>query len=190
MAKAPLTEEKREKKRAYERAHYAANKASYRVRNERYKAENPEKVLATRKANGKKYNATALNRKNKWVVEKRKSDPCFKLVRNMRERARAALRLGHAIKNQGTLDLIGCGIDFLKGFIEAKFEIGMTWDNYGEWHIDHIIPCVAFDLSNHEAQKECFHYSNLQPLWAEINLAKSDRLPSGCRGRNNKILTH
>ena len=57
----------------------------------------------------------------------------------------------------------------------------MSWDNYGDWHIDHIIPCAAFDLTDIEQQKKCFNYKNLQPLWAEENLKKLDFLPDGRR---------
>ena len=55
----------------------------------------------------------------------------------------------------------------------------MSWDNHGKgkgkWHIDHIRPCASFDLTDLEQQKECFNYSNLQPLWSEDNLIKGDR---------------
>jgi hypothetical protein len=77
------------------------------------------------------------------------------------------------------LELLGCAIEKVVKHIEAQFKEGMAWDNYGyySWHIDHIKPCDAFDLTD-PAQRaaaqraECFHYTNLQPLWAEDNLAK------------------
>lgn len=70
-------------------------------------------------------------------------------------------------------ELIGCSIDFFKEYIESKFTKGMTWENWGlyGWHIDHIIPCASFDLSNLEQQKLCFNYSNMQPLWATTEIA-------------------
>ena len=51
----------------------------------------------------------------------------------------------------------------------------MTWDNYGDWHVDHIRPCCSFDLTKIEEQNICFHYTNLQPLWAEENFKKNGR---------------
>ena len=48
----------------------------------------------------------------------------------------------------------------------------MSWNNYGKWHVDHIRPCIDFDLSKPEEQQKCFHYTNLQPLWAEENMRK------------------
>ena len=62
----------------------------------------------------------------------------------------------------------------LKAYLELQFTDGMTWENRGNWHIDHIRPCASFDLTDPEQQKQCFHYTNLQPLWAADNLAKSD----------------
>ena len=68
--------------------------------------------------------------------------------------------------------MLGCSISFLKIFLEAKFKEGMTWENHGEWHIDHIKPCASFNLLNDDEQKKCFNYTNLQPLWALENLSK------------------
>lgn len=73
-------------------------------------------------------------------------------------------------------EIIGCSKDFLKQYLESKFIEGMSWSNYGEWHIDHIRPCALFDLTDTEQQKQCFHYSNLQPLWAHDNFVKNKKL--------------
>ena len=71
-----------------------------------------------------------------------------------------------------TFDLIGCTPQQLKDYLESKFLEGMSWENRDEWHIDHIIPCASFDLTKVEEQQKCFHYTNLQPLWAVDNLKK------------------
>ena len=79
------------------------------------------------------------------------------------------------IKQESAKDLLGCSIDDLKIYLAKKFQDGMSWDNYGKWHIDHIKPCAAYNMLNEVDRKECFHYSNLQPLWAEDNYRKSDK---------------
>lgn len=79
-------------------------------------------------------------------------------------------------KQSSALTLLGCTIDELKSYLERRFTKGMTWKNYGKWHIDHIKPCCSFDLTNFEQQKLCFHYSNLQPLWAKDNIRKNGKV--------------
>ncbi len=73
------------------------------------------------------------------------------------------------------MELLGCTIDELKRYLEQQFKEGMTWDNYGEWHVDHIKPCASFNFFNENEQKECFHFTNLQPLWAEDDMKKHDK---------------
>tara|TARA_R110000803_G_scaffold172667_1_gene235497 strand:- start:219 stop:917 length:699 start_codon:yes stop_codon:yes gene_type:complete len=74
--------------------------------------------------------------------------------------------------------LLGCTVEELKTHIENQFKDGMTWENwkYDGWHLDHIIPCSSFDLTKKKEHKKCFHYTNLQPLWAKDNLSKSNKL--------------
>jgi hypothetical protein len=71
------------------------------------------------------------------------------------------------------MKLIGCDINQLKKHLENKFKSGMTWDNYGVWHIDHIKPLCSFDLRDEGEVKKACHYSNLRPLWAEDNIKKA-----------------
>jgi hypothetical protein len=71
--------------------------------------------------------------------------------------------------------LLGCSIIEFRQHLEKQFVNGMKWENYGEWHIDHIIPCSSFDLSKIDEQKKCFHYTNQQPLWKIDNLRKGNR---------------
>jgi hypothetical protein len=67
---------------------------------------------------------------------------------------------------------VGCNFEQLKNHFESKFTKGMTWENYGKWHIDHIKPCALFNLTIEKEIYECFNYTNLQPLWAKDNLSK------------------
>ena len=99
-----------------------------------------------------------------------------KIKHNLRTRINRVLK--GKIKSGSTINLLGCSIEFFLQYIESKFMPGMTWENHTRngWHIDHIIPCASFDLSDPEQQKLCFHYSNLQPLWADDNLGKSSKI--------------
>jgi len=85
--------------------------------------------------------------------------------------------MGGAKENK-TVELLGCSIEECKSYLESKFIEGMSWDNHGlyGWHIDHIIPCASFDLTDPAQQQKCFHYTNLQPLWAEENLKKGCKI--------------
>jgi len=96
-----------------------------------------------------------------------------RIVENLRRRTRAVLQ--GINKSANTLDLIGCTPEQLRDHIESQFEDGMTWENYGEWHIDHKRPCASFDLMVEAQQRECFNFTNLGPLWAKDNLSKGDR---------------
>lgn len=79
-------------------------------------------------------------------------------------------------KTASALDLVGCDIETLLQHLQSQFETDMHWGNFGEWHIDHIRPCASFDLTDSIQQAECFHYSNLQPLWAKDNLRKGSKI--------------
>jgi hypothetical protein len=91
----------------------------------------------------------------------------------MRSRIGKVLRERNIGKQDKTYDLLGCSKeDFIKYF-ESKFTEGMSWDKVGKFiHVDHIKPCCSFDLTQEEEQQKCFHYTNLQPLWAKDNLSK------------------
>jgi hypothetical protein len=74
------------------------------------------------------------------------------------------------------MDLVGCSIEDLKVHIERQFALGMSWENYGKiWHIDHRIPCAAWDLTNEFESKCCWNYRNLQAMLADENRRKKDK---------------
>jgi len=103
------------------------------------------------------------------------NDINLRLSHCLRTRIRHAVNSQNVSKNNRTPDLVGCSVVELKKHLESKFTEGMTWENYGQWHIDHIRQCASFNLEDPEEQKKCFHWTNLQPLWAADNLKKSDK---------------
>lgn len=162
--------------------YYKNNKQEILNRQKEYYLNNKEiriqKTTEWRKNNKEKYIATRRKR-NK---ERYDNDPVYKLNRNIRSRINLVLKG----KNKGgsTESLVGCSTEYLKSYLESKFVEGMGWENRSKWHIDHIRPCSSFDLSDPEQQKLCFHYTNLQPLWAKDNLKKSNKLNFKLENKN------
>lgn len=101
------------------------------------------------------------------------TDPQYRIANNLRKRLRDALKgnwkVGSAVRD------LGCSIHELKSYLTKQFTYGMTWENYGEWHIDHIKPLSKFDLTNRVDLLQAVHYTNLQPLWAKENISKGNR---------------
>jgi hypothetical protein len=89
----------------------------------------------------------------------------------VRNRVRYAIHNGVELSNQ---QYINTGIKTFREHIEKRFEEGMTWDNYGEWHIDHVIP-LKYGNPTFEEVMTRLHYKNTQPLWAEDNLRKNNK---------------
>ena len=124
----------------------------------------------------REYSYSYRDNRNKYLAKKMKQDGQFKIRKNIRDRMRSAMK-GKS-KSKNTMELLGCTIEELKTHLEKQFTHGMNWDNYGKkgWHIDHILPCASFDLTDPEQQRKCFHYTNLQPLWATDNYKKKDKI--------------
>ena len=113
----------------------------------------------------------------RYYTEIKKPGSGYILRKRISTRIRNAIVNGHAIKERRTLELTGCTIEQLKTHLESQFNARMTWANYGRaWHIDHIMPCASFDLTDEAQQRQCFHFSNLRPMWAKANLRKSDTI--------------
>jgi len=116
--------------------------------------------------------------RTKILKKRKKTNIQFRIASKLRSSLYIALSRRNNSKTSYTFDLLGCSVDEFKNYMENLFAPGMTWDNHGVygWHIDHIIPCVAFDLTKEEDQRKCFHYTNMQPLWAKDNLKKGAKL--------------
>ena len=118
----------------------------------------------------KKYRASG--RRNYLRNLRRKNDPKYAMLKRLRDRLSQALKRKGIRKTKSTMNLCGCSLDELKAHLEKQFVENMSWENRSSWHIDHIRPCASFDLTEIEQQKQCFHFTNLQPLWAADNFKK------------------
>ncbi len=136
-----------EEKREWFRQYYQKNKEKIKEEIKDYKKKNRDKI-------------------NSSVTRK--------IRKSQAKRVKQALARADSDKELSTLEYLGCTAKELKVHIESQFTEGMNWDNYGfyGWHIDHIKPLCQFDITDLEEQKKAFHYTNLQPLWAEENLKK------------------
>lgn len=134
--------------------------------------DNPEQKREADKEYRKK-NTKILTQK---CIARRNRDIHFKLAGNLRSRLRVAIkqenRGGSAVRD------LGCSIQELTSYIASKFLPGMTWENWSlsGWHIDHIIPLTAFDLTDNAQCATACHFSNLQPLWAADNIRKYNKI--------------
>lgn len=141
------------------------DKRSEYSKNSRY-GKNRDNYLRKKRANNKKYYYGTIE---------------YKLSQILRNKLWRSLKDQKVDKDGSALELIGCSKTELINYLESQFSEGMTWENWSlnGWHIDHIRPISSFDLSDPAQVKECFHYTNLQPLWAIDNLKKSDLWESG-----------
>lgn len=98
----------------------------------------------------------------------------FAMLERCRARLAGLIREANTTKSARTNALIGCSAEQLVRAIEGHFQTGMTWENRALWHIDHILPCAKFDMTDPAAQRMCFHWTNLRPLWSKDNVKRQD----------------
>jgi hypothetical protein len=153
------------------------NKEREKERRIKWFNKNRDKINEIRRRYKKceKAKAKRLEESRKWLSTTR-----GRIENSLRSRLHSAINGQFTKKACRTSALIGCSTETLISRIESMFLPGMKWENYGKygWHIDHIKPCSSFDLSDEQQQLECFNYKNLQPLWAEDNLRKSNKIIS------------
>jgi hypothetical protein len=159
----------------YRRQYYLKNKERTLAVNKLWSKNNIEKKRSIWRTyyykNSKKLNQNKIKYRNEVYAK----DSYFRLYTCIRTRINKVIK--NNIKCKKTLDLLGIpNVKFLKNYLESKFKPGMSWEKRSLIHIDHIIPCAAFDLSDPKQQAKCFHYTNLQPLWAHENLSKGAKI--------------
>jgi len=195
---------KKAKKKAYNKKWYQENKKRLltynKLRNKIYYQNNKNKII-NRSINWQKNNESkySKNRKNYYQNNKNKINLNWKnwyernkekilLAKRKRRKIDIQFRIAHILrvrichvlngkykKSKKTKELIGISIEGLIKHLESTFKPGMSWEKRHLIHIDHIRPCASFDLSKPEEQAKCFHYSNLQVLWAHENLSKGSK---------------
>ena len=168
--------EKNSNMTATERGKIYRKDINYREKEKKRRRDHYQSNIEKERDRAKEYynlNKEVLRRKSdEWKRKKIKEDGFYRMKKNLRDRIRLYL-IGET-KSKRTMDIVGVDKVEFKLYIQNKFTEGMSWENYGKWHLDHIIPlCQAKD--NNEALL-LNHYTNLQPLWAEDNLKKNRKI--------------
>lgn len=176
--------------RAAERAAYAANPERKRANVSAWRAENPHKrqeidrrhylkFADKKRAQAAQWSSRNHERRNEnmrnWYREKRRTDPMYRLRSSVSAYLWWCLSTNKA--GRKTEDLLGYTIASLRLHLERQFLPGMSWDNYGDWHIDHILPVSSFSFTAPEDPdfRACWAITNLRPLWATDNLVKNNK---------------
>ena len=164
-------EANKEKIAERKRKYYEANKEKIAEGNRRYREANKENIAE----GNRRYREANKGKRAKYEKQRKDNDPLFKLTKNLRSLISGSFKRQGYKKGSKTEQILGCSFLDFKEYIEEQFTQGMNWANYGQWHIDHIIP---ISVAENEAQILILNrYQNLRPLWADENLSKSDSVP-------------
>lgn len=168
-----LSNQNSEQKRKNAKERYKKKKASILEYQKKFYAKNRDRILDKQRSYYKENRADRI----KWQVDREKERIIYDVSFLLRKRIRSRLKM--AMKNKYrsglAIESLGCSIDELKVYLEFQFQDGMSWENYGEWEIDHIVPLFKFDLTNSEQVKKACNFSNLQPLWKKDHYKKSQK---------------
>lgn len=166
---------RREKAREYTRVWRARHPETVKQAHADWRKKNPEAVRQKKRRHYLRNREKIIARSVRNEARRVEADPGFRLQKNLRRRI--SLAIAGKNKSARTVELLGCPVAWLEVHLESLFHSGMDWKNYGSvWHVDHIKPCASFDLTRPEQQKICFHWTNLQPLFAEDNLKKGSHV--------------
>lgn len=175
----------KEKIKSQSKIYYQQNKDKYnqytdrkKEYNKRYYSLNKDKIKITEKNRYIKNKTKIIQQKNEYVKNRKQKDHIFKFRVCVRDSISKSFKRGKCLfkKNAKTETILGCTIEEFRLYIESKFTEGMSFENHGKngWHLDHIIP-VSIAQTEEEVIK-LNHYTNFQPLWAEDNLRKSNKI--------------
>ena len=142
---------------------YEKNKEYRKEYYNKWRAENPEKWRES---------------KRNYERTRKANDPLYKLIANFRTAIYQVLKENNIEKNGKYFEILGYTPEDLINHIESKFSEGMSWENYGDFHIDHITPISSFniqEIGDNEFMR-CWELENLQPMWADENIRKSNKI--------------
>ena len=163
-------EENKEKIEAKHSLYRKNNRKVLSERNKKYYQDNIEKIRLKHNI----YSKLNMPNYSKYVKKRKKVDSLFKLTLTLRCRTNEAFRLMGYKKGTKTEKVLGASFKVVKKHLEEQFKEGMSWENHGVWHIDHIIP-LSSAKTEFELHILC-KYTNLQPLWAKDNLSKGNKI--------------
>lgn len=170
-----------EKLKAVSKKYYRENIVDIKIKAKKYREDNKDrmkeygrKYREFNKKEASRYRESYKLTRNKNRRDKYSTNIVYNLECRIRSRINDVFGGSMCLKDIRTYDIIGCTWEELKIHLESQFADGMSWDNRDKWHIDHIVP---LSIAEKESDFEYLaHYSNLQPLWAEDNLKKSNNI--------------
>jgi len=165
-------EENKDRKSEVNKRWYRENKERHLGRAKLYYKNNKEKITKINLAWKSRNQQKMREYKNEWMRERRIKDPDFKMMEKMRGMIARTL----ANKTERTQDVLGYTASDLRTHLERQFTKGMTWDNYGDWHIDHIYPISKFIDEGTTDPKKINCLSNLRPMWSADNIRKNNKV--------------
>jgi hypothetical protein len=169
-------ENNKEKRKEYFKKYTENNKEKIKEYKKKYREKNKEKIKEWELKNIEKRKEYFKEYQKKYQKKRRENDPVFKFMSNLRSSIYASFARGtnQFKKRTKTETILGCTIEEFRFHIEKQFKEGMTLENHGKWHLDHIHPVFFAKDENHLI--ELNHYTNFQPLWAEENLCKGNKI--------------
>jgi hypothetical protein len=164
-----------ELKKEQDRAYYQANKEKVKERAVAWARANPGKKKASRQQWAANNPDTVKQLRNNFYQNNYGTNPQYTLSVRLRTDMRTSFKsVASGTGRVASAKLLGTSWAAAAEHLSSLFPEGMSWENYGDWHVDHIRPCASFDQACPEQQAACWNWRNLQPLWAAENIAKSD----------------
>lgn len=175
----------KEKAKEYKKNWYQKNKNNNKEKVKLYREQNKEKTKEYKKIYYLNNKEKVSKSNNKWRIDsnynsseyfknRKKIDSLFKLRINIGNLIAMTLKRKNHYKKSRTHEILGCDYQYFKQHLERQFTKGMTWENQGQWHLDHIYP-VSLAKDEQELIR-LNHYTNFQPMWAKDNLSKHNKI--------------